>query len=90
MGVMKPGRIVIYGAIGFLWCMAVFGLGVFISKGTTGENYGKLVGTLVSLVAFVPPVLIFMRWYRATEGNSVTNRPPPADPKRASSGGDTP
>jgi hypothetical protein len=72
---MKPARFVAIGALGLFWCVAVFGFGVFLSRNSNGENFGKLIGTLISGVAFVPPVLVFMRWYRATEGDSIGNRP---------------
>jgi hypothetical protein len=72
---MNPRRMIALGALGLVWCIAVFGLGVFVSRNTNGENVGKFVGTLVSLIAFVPPVVVFMRWYRATEGDSIRQRP---------------
>ncbi len=91
---MKPGRFVLMGALGLVWCMAIFGLGVFISRNTNGENVGKFVGTLVSGVAFVPPVVVFMRWYRSTEGDAIRNRPQLTDqtnePPPPPSGADRP
>jgi hypothetical protein len=91
---MKPGRLIAVGALGLFWCIAIFGLGVFITRNTNGENVGKFVGTLVSGVAFVPPVVVFLRWYRATEGDSIRNRPrltdQTTDPQPSPSGADHP
>lgn len=75
MVTMNSARMARLGVLAFFWTIAVFALGVFISRGTDGENFGKFVGTIVSAIAFIPPVILFMRWYRANEGSAVANRP---------------
>ncbi len=88
---MKPGRFAIAGALGFFWMFGVFALGVFIAQSGGGENFGKFVGTIVSGVAFIPPVIIFMKWYQAREGSAIANRPAVEDLIHHNpSGGDTP
>jgi hypothetical protein len=84
-------------ALGFLWCLSVFAFGVLVSRNTDGENFGKLVGTVISGLAFIPPAIIFVRWYQRTEGGSTIDRPRGNEGIRsnaaihqASSGGDTP
>jgi hypothetical protein len=72
---MRPGRIVVVGAAALLWTILVFAAAVLLSSGTDGENVGKFFGTVFSGFAFVPPVWLFLRWYRTHEGRSVTERP---------------
>ncbi len=72
---MNSGKMARLGVLAFFWTIAVFALGVFLSRGTDGENFGKFIGTVVSAIAFIPPVLLFVRWYRTNEGSAVANRP---------------
>ncbi len=58
----KLARNVTIGLIGVFWCvLAVWLAGHFASTGD--ENKGKLVGTVMSAVAFIPPAVYFQRRY---------------------------
>jgi hypothetical protein len=79
-GVMRR-RTVFYGAAGMTWTICVYAAAVLLSSGTDGENVGKFVGTVFSGVAFIPPVWLFMKWYRRNEGRSVSRRPQTLHPQ---------
>jgi hypothetical protein len=68
-------RTVLYGAAGMAWTILVYAAAVLLSSDTDGENFGKFVGSVFSGVAFIPPVWLFMKWYRKTEGRAVSQRP---------------
>jgi hypothetical protein len=73
---VRPLRIVAISVAALLWCAIVYGIAVRLTLRTEGENVGKFVGTIFSAVAFAPPVLLFLKWYRKHEGNSAIARRP--------------
>jgi hypothetical protein len=71
---MRFGRGIALGALAFFWTVLVFTAAVFLTRNTDGENTGKIVGTIFSAVAFLPPVLLFTNWYRAQAGRDRVTR----------------
>jgi hypothetical protein len=60
--------------VSFVWIVMVFGLAVYLTRNTKGENVGKFVGTIFSGIAFGPPAVVFFRRYRAAADRDAAQR----------------
>lgn len=58
------GTWVLLGGAFLLWNIVVLTLAILVTARTRGENIGKLVGTVGSAIAFVPPAWLVWRWYQ--------------------------